>query len=260
VRFYHAVAIPVLSLIASAAPSAQYAAPLFDAASIRENTSGETESSLGDRPGGYATNNVPLRPVIVEAYRLRSFQVIGGPAWLDSTRFDINARMPAGARPEEVFPMLRSLLAERFVLEAHTESREQPIYALVVAQEGRLASQLRRSTATCSIETDNPCRMSGSFVGRGGKLKGVGQPIAQLARQLATGADRMVVDRTALQGLFDFDLTWTAGGFSVRSAAPGDDGPSLFTAIQEQLGLKLEPARGAVEMLVVDSAQLPRPD
>lgn len=198
--------------------------------------------------------------MIVDAYRLRSFQVIGGPSWLDSTRFDINARMPAGARSDEVFPMLRSLLAERFVLKAHSESREEPIYALVVVREGRRGPQLRSSTATCSTETNNPCRMSGSFVGRGGKLKGVGQPIAQLAQQLATGADRMVVDRTGLPGLFDFDVTWTAGGFNVRSAAPADEGPSLFTAIQEQLGLKLEPTRGPVEMLVVDSAQLPTPD
>jgi uncharacterized protein (TIGR03435 family) len=257
VCFYHAVAVPLLSLIACVALSAQNAASVFDAASIRENTSGEAESSLGDRPWGYATNNIPLRPVIVEAYRLRSFQVIGGPSWLDSTRFDINARMPAGARSDEVFPMLRSLLAERFVLKAHTEVREQPTYALVVAREGRRGPQLRSSMATCSTETNNPCTMSGSFVGRGGTLKGVGQPIAQLAQQLATGADRMVVDRTGLQGLFDFDVTWTAGGFSVRS---GDEGPSLFTAIQEQLGLKLEPARGPVEMLVVDSAQLPTPD
>src|SRR3954467_1177172 len=227
----------------------------FDAASVRENTTGQSEGSLGDRPGGYGASNTPLRPVIVEAYRLRAFQVIGGPAWLDSTRFDINARMPASAQGQDVFAMLRSLLADRFALKVHTESRDQPVYALVVAREGRLGPQLRRSTALCVRDTsDNPCTMGGSFVGRGGKLKAVGQPLRQLASQLATGVDRMGLDRTGLEGLFDFDLTWTSCGFSTRSLTPGDDGPSIFTAIQEQLGLKLESSRGPVEVLVVDSA------
>jgi uncharacterized protein (TIGR03435 family) len=198
--------------------------------------------------------------VILDAYRLRKFQLIGGPSWLDSTRFDINARMPSGAPPQDVYPMLRHLLEERFLLKAHTESRDQPIYALVVARPGRLGPQLRPSTAACSTDTNNPCTMSGSFVGRGGKLTGVGQPLAQLAGQLTTGADRMVVDRTGLDGRFDFEVSWTSGGFSTRSSAGVDDGPSLFTAIQEQLGLRLEASRGAVDVLVIDSIQLPTAD
>lgn len=121
---------------------------------------------------------------------------------------------PNCTRPQDVFPMLRQLLAERFSMKAHTESRDQAIYALVIVREGRLGPQLRPSTATCSTDAANPCAMSGSFVGRGGKLKGVGQPLAQLAQHLATGADRMVVDRTGLTGLFDFDVSWTSGGFS----------------------------------------------
>ena len=236
---------------------------VFDAASVRESRGENPEGSLGERPGGYAATNVPLRLLIVHAYKLRPFQVIGGPAWVDSARFDVIARAPAASEPEDVFPMLQNLLRERFRLQLRAEVREQPIYTLVTArQDGRLGPHLKRSEKTC-LEPgakDNPCSMGGSYVGRGGTLRGVGQPLTQLATSLGTGVDRVVVDRTGLSGLFDFELTWSSGGFAVGAPAAADNSPSIFTAVQEQLGLKLDPSRGPVDVLVIESVERPTPD
>ena len=161
--------------------------------------------------------------------------------------------------------MLQALLAERFNLVVRRETREQPVYAMVTAHEnGRLGPQLKRSTTDCSSKAPadpiGPCTMGGSFIGRGGSLQGIGQPLTQLATHLGTAADRIVLDRTGLAGTFDFTLTWKSGGFGVSRVGAADDGPSLFTAVQEQLGLKLESARGPVDVLVIDSVTRPTPD
>lgn len=236
----------------------------FDVASVKSNTSGESEGSLGPRPGGYGATNVPLRILIVRAYQLRPFQVVGGPSWVDSERFDLDARASANRSTDEILPMLQALLAERFKLVVRRETREQPIYALVTArQDRRLGPQLKRSVTDCSnnpADPTNPCKMGGSFIGRGGSLQGIGQPLTQLATHLGTAADRIVLDRTGLAGTFDFTVSWKSGGFGVSRVGAGDDGPSLFTALQEQLGLKLEPSRGPVEVLVIQSVERPTPD
>ncbi len=262
----------ILALSGAAVLSSQDISPpnprlVFDAASVRESRAPDPEGSLGERPGGYAATNVPLRLLIVRAYRLRSFQVVGGPAWVDAARFDLVARAPSAAAPADVFPMLQNLLRERFALTLRAETREQPVYALVRARpDGRLGPQLQPSVATCADAaagaTGNPCTMGGSFVGRGGTLKGVGQPLTQLVASLGTAVDRLVVDRTGLSGLFDVDLRWSSGGFRAGggNTVAGDDGPSVFTAVQEQLHLKLDPARGPVDILVIESAQRPTPD
>jgi uncharacterized protein (TIGR03435 family) len=232
----------------------------FDVASVRANTSGAPEGSLGPRAGGYGAINVPLRILIVRAYQLRPFQVVGGPAWIDSERFDLDARASANSSPDDVLAMLQALLAERFRLVVRRETREQPIYVLVTARDdARPGPQLKRSGPECP---GNPvCKMSGGyFPGKGGSLQGIGQPLTQLATTLGSAVDRIVLDRTGLTGAYDFSVTWKSGGFAVSPAGASDDGPSLFTALQEQLGLKLEPSRGPVDVLVVDSAERPTPD
>jgi uncharacterized protein (TIGR03435 family) len=240
------------------ATAQQAASTSFDVASVRANTSGEVEGVIGPRPGGYGVRNVSLRLIIIRAYGLRPFQVTGGPGWIDSERFDIDARSPAGTSSDDVLLMLQALLADRFALRVHREQREQPIYALVRAgTNSSLGPQLKASTATCIAPApngDSPCRMGGSLTSGLSTLKGVGQPLAALATQLGGSLDRLVVDRTQLTGLFDFDLIWNR---ALRAAGAADDTPSLFTAVAEQLGLRLEPSRGNVETLVIDSVERP---
>lgn len=253
------LAIFVLCVFATVAAGQ---APSFEVASVKRNTSGDDEGAIGPRPGGYGMTNVPLRLLIIRAYELRSFQVAGGPGWIDGERYDLDARAPEGTPSRQLYPMLRTLLAERFKLVAHVEKREQPVYALVTARpDGRLGPQLKSSTLNCSGQPDQSdrCAMGGSFSGSGGTLKGVGQPLAVIAMQLSTAVDRIVQDRTGLAGGFDFELAWSGSGLKAAAGAPTEL-PSVFTALQEQLGLKLEPSRGLVETLVIDSAERPIPD
>ncbi len=255
------LAVLVLCVFA-ATLTAEQAPPAFEVASVKRNTSGDAEGSIGPRPGGYAMTNIPLRLLIVRAYELRSFQVVGGPGWIDGERYDLNARAPEGTPPNQIFAMLRTLLAERFKLVAHLEKREQPVYALVTARaDGRLGPRLTASTLTCSGQPDQSdrCEMGGSFTGSGGTLKGVGQPLAVLATHVSTAVDRIVQDRTGLAGGFNFELAWSGSGLKPAPGAPSEL-PSVFTALQEQLGLTLEPSRGPVDVLVIDSATRPTPD
>lgn len=226
------------------------------------------------RAGGvYVGTNLTLHQLVTEAYRLRPFQVIGGPGWIKLDRFDINAKAPEGAtgRPD---PMLRTLLADRFKLRAHTETKEQQVYALVLARaDGRLGPKLVASTQECGAPARGgapgaaappprePCGMNMNGTGTTAMLKGIGQPLARLATTLSgSGVEGIMVDRTGLTGNFDIELQWTPENLRSAAAAVGGDGPSLFTALQEQLGLKLESSRGPVEYLVIDSAEQPSPD
>lgn len=257
----HRVAIVVACGFA-ATLAAKQPAPAFEVASVKPNTSGDTEGSIGPRPGGYAATNIPLRLLIIRAYELRAFQVAGGPSWIDGERFDVTARAPEGTAPNQIFPMLRTLLAERFKLVVHTEKREQPVYALLTARaDGRLGPNLKASTLNCSGQPgqSDQCSMGGSFTGSGGTLKGAGQPLSVLATHVSTAVDRIVQDRTGLAGGFDFELAWSGSGLKAAPGAPSEL-PSVFTALQEQLGLRLEPSRGPVEVLVIDSAERPTSD
>ena len=242
-------------------PSGPSSEPAFDVASIKPNRSGEQASGSTTRKGGYVGTNLTLHQLATEAYGLRPFQVIGGPGWIKLDRFDINARVPEGATGR-LAPMLRTLLADRFKLRAHTETREQQVYALVLARpDGRLGAKLTASTKECGAAGAS-CGMNVNASNMSGTLTGIGQPLSRLATALSGfAADGLVIDRTGLTGNFDIELRWTPD--NLRNAAagtPAGDGPSLFTALQEQLGLKLESARGPVEYLVIDSAEQPTPD
>ncbi len=266
-RVGRAVAVLVaVFTVASAAPFGQGQspappAPAFDVASIKPNRSGERGSGSTTRPGGgYVGTNLTLHQLVTEAYRLRPFQVIGGPGWFKIDRFDINARAPEGTtgRPDG---MLRSLLAERFKLRAHTETRQEQVYALVLARaDGRLGAKLTPSTKECGPGAS--CGMNVNSNSTSATLSGVAQPLSRLATALSGfGVETIVIDRTGLTGNYDMELHWTPEMLRAAAAGtPTGDGPSLFTALQEQFGLKLESARGPVEYLVIDSAEQPTPD
>jgi uncharacterized protein (TIGR03435 family) len=231
--------------------------------------------------GGFEAGNVTLGSVIRLAYGLQDFQVAAMPEWVNTDRFDIQARGPQGAVESEVSRRLQSLLAERFALKAHRETRDHPIYALVLARADRsLGPRLRRSQvdrakvreamAAARRENRPPPRVECGLTAE--RTFGFcGMTLEELAGFLPEFAGRMVVDRTGLIGAFDLEFRFDAsrpipgagpgGGFPIQPAGPADpDVPSIITALEEQLGLKLEPQTGPVDVLVIDHVERPTPN
>jgi uncharacterized protein (TIGR03435 family) len=236
----------------------------FEVASIKPNRSGATNSSTSGRAGSFTATNVTARQLIIYAYRLRQFQLTGGPGWINSERFDIQARSPENAKVDNP-AMTRALLRDRFKLVAHTETRQEQIYALVLArQDGRPGPQLTASTLNCAPSEPgaaSPCGTNTSVNETSGRVTATGQSLEQFANVLGSfGLSRMVVDRSGLKGQFDFELRWTPDTRVAAGPAQADDAPSIFAALQEQLGLRLDSQRGPVEFLVVDSIEQPTPD
>jgi uncharacterized protein (TIGR03435 family) len=232
--------------------------PAFEVASVKINTNPSSSSSTRQRASGsFEMINVDLRAMIGYAYDVRLRQIIGAPDWTGAVRFDVLAKAPVDDDGGQMPTMMRSLLADRFRLSAHTERREQPIYALEVARAGRLGPQLAPSTADCSTGQGRSCGLNMTSDSRGTTMQGRAVLLADLAVALAGVVDRVVVDRTGVTGAFDVDLRFTTEGVAGGLAG---DAPSVFSAIQEQLGLKLEPSRGPVDVLVIDSVERPTPD
>jgi len=262
--------------------------PSFEVASVKPNTSGDNRIMLGFQPGGhYVATNATLLVMIRSAYQMQEFQIIGAPDWLKTEHFDINAKgeglepnpfvTEQRSGPSKLQLMVRSLLADRFKLVTHVEQRDLPVYYLVLAKaDGKLGPKMTPSTADCAslgraggpplVPPSPTARMTCGMRMGPGLVSGGGIAIAQLVNTLSMSAQRTIVDKTGLTGLFDIDLAWTpempVGGRDAPPGAPPIDpnGPSLFTALQEQLGLKLESTRGPVDVLVIDSVQRPTPD
>jgi bla regulator protein blaR1 len=211
---------------------------------------------------------MPARMLIASAYNLPMLsaksQVDGGPEWVDTDRFEIEAKieesmntamqkMPAAERQQQVQLMEQSLLADRFKLKVHFETRELPEYALVVTKGG--------SKMTAAVEGEVK-QVSVTGTGRGSEMKAKGQTVGDLARMLQMQPEmngRLVVDQTGLTGAYDFTMKWTReqAGDAEEAGSPGGDAPTYFTALQEQLGLKLVSAKGPVEVVVIDHIELP---
>ncbi len=236
-------------------------------------------------PGQITYTNVSLRNIVMNAYGVKNFQ-ISGPGFLDTERFDVLAKVPKGATKDDLKVMLQNLLAERFQIKLHQEKKELPIYALVVAKNG---PKLKESAEDAPASADAPPPPPspggrGGFGGRGGmmiminngrmRLTASKQPVSGIADMLSNQLGRPVIDQTGLTGKYDFTVEFAPeegqmmrgpmGGMppSPPGAGPGpgpgegaSDGPApanLFTALQEQLGLKLEPKKGPVDFLVID--------
>jgi uncharacterized protein (TIGR03435 family) len=262
-------------------------APAFDVVSIRENKSGDPRQAMRRQPGGRLNIvNLPLRTLIIDAFGLQPQQLAGGPDWIDSARFDITAQASGElgvAEPGSVGPvnlMMQRMLAERFQLAVHTESRELPIYTLTLARsDGRLGPRIRTAAIDCQAAMNNLTKQEqgggappvppqrpdggpgcGMRMGPGSQLTAGGTSMAALARLLAVPVGRLVLDRTGLDGGFDFDLEFTADPAAPAGAAgapAGADAPSIFTALEEQLGLKLQAERAPVEVLLIDRVERP---
>jgi uncharacterized protein (TIGR03435 family) len=215
------------------------------------------------------------------AYDLPGFQVSGGPSWLDSVRFDVVAKAEGDVSLEQKRLMLRTLLAERFKLLTHKETRELPIYALVMARsDKRLGPQLRRSDADCSGVEALPELGLGGYPSRGscgyfgfapntelpkgrGGLAFRGMTLALFAKRLMPVVRRTVIDKTGLTGYYDAEFEFLAElpppppPPGLPNAFGSDPFASIFTVLPEQLGLKLDSGRGAVEVLVIDRVEPP---
>ena len=266
------------------------ARPSFEVASVKQNKSGEGFIRFSAMPGGFRVTNAPLRELIRFAYQLQPFQIEGGPGWVTSDRFDIVAKAEGnlppgqpGGPPGPLQLMMQSLLAERFKLVAHNETRQLQVYALLVARsDGRLGPSLRKSDTDCAAlmvarrggppapvqPGERP--MCGMRIGPG-TLSGGAMPLSQVASALSAVVQRIVVDKTGLAGNYDVDVTYTPdqmpqgpGGVPPPGVPPpppiDPNGPSIFTALQEQLGLKLDSQRGPVEAFVIDSVEHPSED
>ena len=252
----------------------------FEVATVMENKSGESNGGLQRQPGGRMTaTNMPLKPMITYAFQIAGYQLVGGPAWMDSARYDLVAKMdgnPAPVMPGAgIDPMqlaLQTLLADRFKLKTHRETRDMDIYALVMLKPGTPGPNLKPTTQDCAAAaaaaqrgaapTGPNAPFCGARIGPG-TMKFGGLPASTIARTLATLSGRMVVDRTGLTGNWDFDLNFAPeqrGQGPGANAATDSDLPSYFTAIQEQLGLKLEATKGAVEVVVIDGIERPIDD
>ena len=262
----------------SAAPLLQIESPprqAFAVASVKPNKSVETGGFIQRRPGGhFSVRNQTLQTLILFAYQLQRFQLVGAPGWVATERFEVVAKAATdvpptmfGQIPPEAL-MLRSLLEDRFRLSVHRETRELPIYALVLARaDGRLGPQLRRPTSDFCARQFEAAGKPGftpppegspvcGITGDGNGLTAGSLPMSEFARFLSGPTRRIVVDRTGLTGGWDFNLK-----FSPPDApSPDPDRPSIFTALQEQLGLRLEATTGPVDVLVIDRVEPLIPD
>jgi uncharacterized protein (TIGR03435 family) len=270
------------------------AEPKFEVTSVKKSGPNRQGGPFrfGMQPGGrFTVSGMPVSFLITMAYGIQRFQLIGGPGWINSDRFDVNAvaedvpvqPTPPGT-PNRMQLLLRSLLEERFALVVHNETRELPLSYLVMAREDRkLGERLRPSTVDCRAlfaararegapppaplkpGEMPPCGMMSGM----GRIAGGSMPMSNLASLLASMLNRPVYDRTNLTGNFDIQLEYTpdqmpqippGATLPPGLTLPSPDGPSLNTALQEQLGLKLEATRGPVDVLVIDSVEQPTPD
>ena len=264
-------------------PSLENGRRAFDVTSVVPNKTGEMRVMMRVQPGGaWEATNVTLESMIRLAYRIQESQLVGGPAWIYSDRFDIVAASPKDAPGAEFGLRMRSLLAERFNLTLHRETRELPVYALV--STGRAGPRLIASPIDCEAWAHGrngqplPASRPGERPTCGttatpGRLTGGSITMSQLAQTLSRFTGRVVLDQTALAGGFDYDVEFEAdptllgrgpgGGFPPGAPAPrpaqtGPAGVSIFAAVQQQLGLRLDSRTAPVDVLVVDSAGLPR--
>ena len=283
---------------------AQEKPPAFEVVSVKPSNPNST-SPLGAVPmvlpaanGRFTATNVPLRLLVRMAYGVQDFQIDGGPSWQMSQRYDITGKAEDGfaGAPQSMMPMVKTLLADRFKLKVHTETREMPVSALVIAREdGKLGPNLKPSTSDCSnAQAENQklaeafakggpgaltgmlpkpgetrkCAMIPALSPGGFGMKADGQPLSVMIQLLTQATGRVVTDKTGLTGLYDWEIKFdpqvllqiaSQAGVNLPAGVnlSASDSPSLLTALREDLGLRLESERGPVEILVIDSAEMP---
>jgi uncharacterized protein (TIGR03435 family) len=216
----------------------------FDVVSVKPNNSGSGRSTENTNPGRVIAENISARSLITQAFGVRQLQILGGPGWVTTDNFDISATTGTtkDLNDRELRPYFESLLTQRFGFKYHRETKDAPIYSLVAGKggarltphEGEVNTSVNISSGSGKVSV-NACCIS----------------MADFANLLSGRSDRIVVDNTGISGSYDVKLEWAP------DPAPESTIPSLFAALQEELGLRLEPARGPVEMIVIDSIEKP---
>jgi uncharacterized protein (TIGR03435 family) len=239
---------------------------VFDVASIRVNRTESDVARYRISPGGrFTATKMSVRDLLLRAYDIERFQLVGGPPWMASERFDISALATGEITNAGDWPTLpgalRTLLKQRFKLVEHTELREFPVYALRVAREGRLGPNISPSDVDCAVIR---CTTVSPGFGAEGRFSAPSAPITRLVGAVRSGVDRHVIDETGLKGNFKIDLNWTPTRGPAPQAPSSDlvaqdpsGGISVFTAIQEQLGLKLVPTIAPIPVIVIDAIEPP---
>jgi uncharacterized protein (TIGR03435 family) len=249
-------AAPLLAQVPAKVPSDLR----FEVASIKPSAGGQDGGGIRPAPGGqrYVANNCPIRLMIQVAYRVKAEQIVGGPGWLDTDRFDLDAKAEKQSNTDELHVMLMNLLADRMQLKFHREKKDMAMYALTVDKAGaKMTPHQAANAGEPWIDTAQPkpfhMMMTATF-----------SPMDYFAFRLSQLLDRPVVDLTNLKGGFDFKLEYTRDlppGFPEGGKINGEDpdlsGPSIFVALKQQLGLDLKSQKGLVDVIAIDHVERP---
>jgi uncharacterized protein (TIGR03435 family) len=251
--------------------------PMFDVVSVKPNKSDNGMMRIMFKPDGYSATNVSMKLLIQTAYGIRQDLIAGGPGWVESAGYDFDAKV-AGPdvdalkklTPEQRRSMLQPALVERFKLKVHTETKQLPVFELSVTKGGsKLKEASPDDTYQNGIKGPDGTARAGMMRMGPGQLTAQGVPMSSLVNVLSQQLRQTVIDKTGLKGKYDVELNWTPDQGSEpmfkgtdsspqrADAAPDSSGPSIFTALQEQLGLKLQSAKGPVETLVIDHVEMP---
>jgi uncharacterized protein (TIGR03435 family) len=233
--------------------------PKYEVSSIKPNTDIGFRFAFRIEPSGrLAATGITLKRLMMTAYNVQDVRIVGGPDWVVSRRWDVQAKPDRVAPPGQIRPMLRALLEDRFQLRSHSEKRQLPIYELSVDRKGSKVQRVKDSETKADVRVG------------AGLIQLTKATAATFASQLSYALGRPVIDKTSLAGEFNFTLEWTPepgeDGGPLTAGLPPEasdqpastsDGPSIFTAIPEQLGLRLKSGRGPVEVIVIDDVQMP---
>jgi uncharacterized protein (TIGR03435 family) len=252
-----AATVPVLS------QTTQIQKSSFDVASIKRNTSGSQGTSFRANGGRFNAENWSVRILLRWSYRAQDFEIAEGPYQIDADHYDIEAKAESNANLEEMRSMVQGLLQDRFKLVLHHETRELPVYVLTVAKDGpklKAGDCITLDPNTLPAPGQRQSAYCGFSSSGNNSIQGTSIPMTILADYLGFVLKRKVIDKTGFAGNFDVSLRWVPDGVSTGNpAVPSTDngGPSIFTAIQEQLGLKLDSAKGPIDVLVIDHLEKP---
>jgi uncharacterized protein (TIGR03435 family) len=261
------------------------ARPQFEVASVKVHPPPTTLIGITNRGGRFSATGFSLKMLMGRGYAIPELRITGGPSWAESERYDIEAKAPEGATPNQLQAMIQRLLEDRFQLKVHKETREFPVYELSVVKSGLKMKMSADQTPPIPVPpAPLPERGRGGLQGpspgprpRGTQgftitngrysFEGSAITVPAIINAIQQRVDRPIVDKTGLTGLFDVKLEWSPGAEAPPlpfGPAPADapplppgEGPTIFSAIQDQLGLRLEGARGPLEVLVIDSVQKP---
>jgi uncharacterized protein (TIGR03435 family) len=232
---------------------AQSARPAFEVSAIKRSTSTSNNGGIRFTAGGLTAENAPLRFIIAFAYHIRDFQLLGAPGWTESERYEISAKSEGKTDPEEIRLMLQALLEDRFRLKIHRGTEQRTAFILSPAKGGIKVRESKADCAALANENSTRGRTCGSWFGSGDQFVGTKISMMQLGEWLSNQIEGPVVDRTGFNGTFDVQLRWSTDD----QADAANTAPAIFTAVQEQMGIRIESGKGPVETLTIDHVERP---